>query len=121
MRPQGFRDNLVNLLVDELDEQGFDLVSDCVYGEWDLTDPELGLDEKQSIALDRAMREAYNSLQTALKKLSRIVTHTVLVEAHNRPTAELLARSVTPTLKAVEKEGVLQVKPASKVISQQVV
>jgi len=49
------------------------------------------------------------------------ITHTVLVEAHNRPTAELLAKSVTPTLKAVEKEGVLQVKPASKVISQQVV
>jgi hypothetical protein len=49
------------------------------------------------------------------------VTHTVLVEAHNRPTAELLARSVTPTLKASEKEGVLQVKPVSKLISQEVV
>jgi hypothetical protein len=48
------------------------------------------------------------------------VTHTVLVEAHNRPTAELLAKTVTPTLKAVEVEGVLQVKPSSKLISQEV-
>jgi hypothetical protein len=48
------------------------------------------------------------------------ITHTVLVEAHNRPTAELLAKSVTPTLKPVEKEGVLQVKPVSKLISQEV-
>jgi hypothetical protein len=84
VRPQGFRDNLVNLLVDELDEQGFDLVSDCVYGEWDLTDPELGLDEKQSIALDRAMREAYNSLQTALKKLSRIATRLDYLEKESK-------------------------------------
>ena len=48
------------------------------------------------------------------------ITHAVLVEAHNRPTAELLAKSVTPTLKPVDKEGVLQVKPMSKIICQEV-
>jgi hypothetical protein len=84
VKPQDFRNNLVNVLLDELDELGYDLISDCVYGRWDLTDPELELDEKQSIALDRAMREAYNSLQTALKKLSRVATRLDYLEKESK-------------------------------------
>lgn len=49
------------------------------------------------------------------------ITHTVLVEAHNRPTAELLAKNATPTEKANPEEGILQVNPVSKIISQEVV
>jgi hypothetical protein len=49
------------------------------------------------------------------------ITHTVLVEAHNRPTAELLAKNATPTHKADPAEGILQVKPVSKLISQEVI
>ena len=84
MKPQEFRENLSILMIDELDEMGFSLVADCVYGKWDLTDPELGLDEKQSVALDRAMNEAYNSLQTALKKLSRVATRLDYLEKESK-------------------------------------
>lgn len=84
MKPQEFRENLSILMIDELDELGFTLVADCVHGNWDLNDPELGLDEKQSIALDRAMNEAYNSLQTALKKLSRIATRLDYLEKESK-------------------------------------
>jgi hypothetical protein len=49
------------------------------------------------------------------------ITHTVLVEAHNRPTAELLAKNATPTHKADPAEGILQVKAVSKLISQEVI
>jgi hypothetical protein len=84
VKPQEFRENLSILMIDELDEMGFSLVADCVYGKWDLTDPELGLDEKQSVALDRAMNEAYNSLQTALKKLSRVATRLDYLEKESK-------------------------------------
>jgi mannose-1-phosphate guanylyltransferase len=49
------------------------------------------------------------------------ITHTILVEAHNRPTAELIAKNATSTNKANPEQGLLQVKPVSKLILQEVV
>lgn len=62
MNQQEFRKNLTQLILDELDELGYPLIGDCVYGQWKIEDP----------ALDKAMREAYNSLQLSLRKLSRL-------------------------------------------------
>lgn len=47
------------------------------------------------------------------------ITHTLLVQAHNRPTAEVLAKSATPTPN--KTEDILQVNLASKVVSQEVI
>ena len=62
MNQQGFRQNLTQVILDELDTLGFDELSDCVYGQW----------RQDDIAIDKAMNEAYNSLQVALRKLSRL-------------------------------------------------
>lgn len=62
MNQQGFRQNLTQVILDELDELGFEELSDCVYGQW----------RQDDIAIDKAMNEAYNSLQVALRKLSRL-------------------------------------------------
>jgi hypothetical protein len=59
---QGFRQNLTQVILDELDTLGFDELSDCVYGQW----------RQDDIAIDKAMSEAYTSLQVALRKLSRL-------------------------------------------------
>jgi hypothetical protein len=59
---QGFRQNLTQVILDELDTLGFDELSDCVYGQW----------RQDDIAIDKAMNEAYTSLQVALRKLSRL-------------------------------------------------
>ena len=47
------------------------------------------------------------------------ITHTLLVNAHNRPTAELLAKDATPP--PLKTEDILQVKPVSKLITQEVI
>jgi hypothetical protein len=47
------------------------------------------------------------------------ITHTLLVKAHNRPTAEVIATSATPTPK--KTEDILQVNLVPKVISQEVI
>ena len=47
------------------------------------------------------------------------ITHTLLVQAHNRPTAEVLAKSATPVPE--KTEDILQVNLASKVITQEVI
>lgn len=62
MNQQGFRQNLTQLILDELDELGFEELADCVYGKW----------QQDDIAIDKAMREAYTSLQVSLRKLSRL-------------------------------------------------
>lgn len=62
MNQQGFRQNLTQVILDELDTLGFDELSDCVYGQW----------RQDDIAIDKAMSEAYTSLQVALRKLSRL-------------------------------------------------
>ena len=62
MNQQGFRQNLTQVILDELDTLGFDELSDCVYGQW----------RQDDIAIDKAMNEAYTSLQVALRKLSRL-------------------------------------------------
>jgi hypothetical protein len=59
---QAFRQNLTQVLLDELDTLGFEDLSDCVYGQW----------RQDDIAIDKAMSEAYTSLQVALRKLSRL-------------------------------------------------
>ena len=64
MNQQAFRQNLTQLLTDELDELGYPWLADCVYGQWTL--------ENEDIAIDKAMREAYTSLQVSLRKLSRL-------------------------------------------------
>lgn len=62
---RAFRDNLTQVILDELDELGFSELADCVYGQW-------RLDENQPEAIDKAMKEAYTSLQVSLRKLSRL-------------------------------------------------
>ena len=62
MNQQAFRQNLTQVLLDELDTLGFEDLSDCVYGQW----------RQDDIAIDKAMSEAYTSLQVALRKLSRL-------------------------------------------------
>ena len=62
MNQQEFRKCLTLLLIDELDDLGYPELSDCVYGQW----------QQDDIAIDKAMSEAYNSLQVALRKLSRL-------------------------------------------------
>lgn len=62
MNQQAFRQNLTQVLLDELDTLGFEELSDCVYGQW----------RQDDIAIDKAMSEAYTSLQVALRKLSRL-------------------------------------------------
>jgi hypothetical protein len=62
MNQQGFRQNLTQVILDELDTLGFEELSDCVYGQW----------RQDDIAIDKAMSEAYTSLQVALRKLSRL-------------------------------------------------
>lgn len=47
------------------------------------------------------------------------ITHTLLIQAYNRPTAELIAKQATP--EPTKVEGVLQIKPVSKMISQEVI
>jgi hypothetical protein len=47
------------------------------------------------------------------------ITHTLLVNAHNRPTAEVLATSATPTPK--KTEDIVQVNLVPKVVSQEVI
>lgn len=47
------------------------------------------------------------------------ITHTLLVQAHNRPTAEVLAKDATPP--PIKTEDVLQVKPVSKIVAQEVI
>lgn len=65
MNQQEFRKCLTLLLTDELEELGYPWLADCVYGQWTL-------EEDTSEAIDKAMNEAYNSLQVALRKLSRL-------------------------------------------------
>jgi hypothetical protein len=60
---QEFRHNLSQLVIDELDELGYPGLADAVYGTWE---------PNESVAIDKAMNEAYNSLQVALRKLSRL-------------------------------------------------
>jgi hypothetical protein len=72
MTPEGFRRNIMNLLQDEMDEIGYPLISDCIYGRWDLQRKETLT--KEEVAIDKAMSEAYNSLQVSLRKLSRLAT-----------------------------------------------
>jgi hypothetical protein len=47
------------------------------------------------------------------------ITHTLLVQAHNRPTAEVLAKSATPVPQ--KTESILQVNAVSKIVSQEVI
>ena len=47
------------------------------------------------------------------------ITHTLLVQAKNRPTAELLASAATPAPKRTE--DILQVNAVSKIVSQEVI
>lgn len=63
MNQQEFRQNLSQLLIDELDDLGYPSLADTVYGTWQ---------PNESVAIDKAMNEAYNSLQVALRKLSRL-------------------------------------------------
>ena len=63
MNQQAFRQNLSQLLIDELDELGYPGLADTVYGTWK---------PNESVAIDKAMNEAYTSLQVALRKLSRL-------------------------------------------------
>lgn len=65
MNQQEFRKCLTLLLTDELEELGYPWLADCVYGQWTL-------EEDTPEAIDKAMNEAYNSLQVALRKLSRL-------------------------------------------------
>ena len=62
MNQQEFRKCLTQLLIDELDDLGYDYLADCVYGKW----------QQDDIAIDKATQEAYTSLQVALRKLSRL-------------------------------------------------
>ena len=62
MNQREFRKAISQLLIDELDQLGFDELADCVYGQW----------QQDDIAIDKATKEAYNSLQVALRKLSRL-------------------------------------------------
>lgn len=47
------------------------------------------------------------------------ITHTLLVKAHNRPSAEALAKLATPA--PTKTEDVLQVNAISKIVSQEVI
>ncbi len=60
MRQQHFREAIREHLATMLDEQEMFELADCVIGEWD------------NQKLDKAFSEAYYSLDTALKKLSRL-------------------------------------------------
>ena len=62
MNQREFRKAISQILIDELDQLGFDELADCVYGQW----------QQDDIAIDKATKEAYNSLQVALRKLSRL-------------------------------------------------
>lgn len=62
MNQREFRKAISQLLIDELDQLGFEELADCVYGQW----------QQDDIAIDKATKEAYNSLQVALRKLSRL-------------------------------------------------
>jgi hypothetical protein len=49
------------------------------------------------------------------------VTHKILVEAHNRPTAELIAKSATYTVKEDVDAGLIYVQPFADLKIQKIV
>jgi hypothetical protein len=49
------------------------------------------------------------------------VTHTLLVKAHNKPTAELMAKAATQTIEENKEEGFLQIKPYSNLKIKEIV
>jgi hypothetical protein len=49
------------------------------------------------------------------------VTHTLLVKAHNRPTAELMAKAATQTMEENKEEGILKVQPFSNLKIKEIV
>jgi hypothetical protein len=49
------------------------------------------------------------------------VTHTFVVKAHNKPTAELMAKASTQTIEENKEEGILQVKPFSSLKIKEIV
>jgi hypothetical protein len=72
MTPEEFRKNIIYLISDEMDELGFTKIGDCIEGDWDLQTKDTL--SKEEVAIDKAMLEAYTSLQVSLKKLSRLAT-----------------------------------------------
>ena len=80
MKQRDFRDCISQLIMDEIDELGYTTLSDCVYGTWDLKE----FADKDKVALDKAMNEAYNSLQVSLRKLSRLGARLDYFEKENK-------------------------------------
>jgi hypothetical protein len=82
MSPEEFRKNIIYLISDEMDELGFSEIGDCVQGEW--AQRTKGSLTKEEVAIDKAMTEAYNSLQVSLRKLSRLATRLDYLEKESK-------------------------------------